>query len=366
MTADDQHKRTERARSGRWAIARSGEDAYQVTNRSAERSRRSLDNGGTSYSVTQGEDGWACTCKDNQRRGGRCKHVEAVRLFLQGEPLDVTIIDPDSTHHQEARMSQQEVPPWDEIKKQLAAPFHSYYVGWKAQATNRDKTRALAVAYIDARTVMDRLDHVVGPGNWSDTYRLVSAGDGEFAIECTLALFGVSKSDIGTADEDDDGSQASLSKSAYSDALKRAAVKWGIGRYLYRLPKVWVGYDAARKQLTEMPELPAWALPEAERDSGPGNGRSTAHRGNGNGRGDGTSATPHPAETRPELEKARAVVLPFGTRSHPEYKGKTLGEVSGLNGELIAWLANEFAPTSDGGRTVQSAAQVIAEYAKAA
>ena len=33
-------------------------------------------------------------------------------------------------------MSQQEVPQWDEIKKQLAAPFHSYYVGWKAQAKN--------------------------------------------------------------------------------------------------------------------------------------------------------------------------------------------------------------------------------------
>ena len=141
MTADDQHKRTERARSGRWTIARSGEDAYQVTN---------LDNGGTSYSVTQDDGGWACTCKDNQRRGGRCKHVEAVRLFLQGELLDVTIIESDSVH-QEARMSQQEVPQWDEIKKQLAAPFHSYYVGWKAQATSKDKTRALAVAYISMR-----------------------------------------------------------------------------------------------------------------------------------------------------------------------------------------------------------------------
>jgi hypothetical protein len=347
MTTDDQHKRTERARSGCWAIARSGDGAYQVTN---------LDNGGTSYSVTQGEDGWACTCKDNRRRGGRCKHVEVVRLFQQGEPLDVTIIEPDSAH-QEALMSQQEVPQWDEIKKQLAAPLHSYYVGWKAQATNRDKTRALAVAYIDARTVMDRLDQVVGPGNWSDTYRLVSAGDGEFAIECTLALFGVQKSDIGTADEDDDGSQASLSKSAYSDALKRAAVKWGIGRYLYRLPKVWVGYDAARKQITEMPELPAWALPEAKHGNDPGNG---------NGRDSGTSTASQPTETKPELEKARAVVLPFGTRSHPEYKGKTLGEVSGLNGELIAWLANEFSPTSNGGRTVQSAARVINEYAKAA
>jgi hypothetical protein len=261
-------------------------------------------------------------------------------------------------------MSQQEVPQWDEIKKQLAAPFHSYYVGWKAQATNRDKTRALAVAYIDARTVMDRLDQVVGPGNWSDTYRLVSAGDGEFAVECTLALFGVSKSDIGTADEDDDSSTdrrsaASVSKSAYSDALKRAAVKWGIARYIYRIPKQWVGYDAARKQLAETPDLPSWALPGGPRsteEQAPANGRGKSTPGNGR--------TPGDAESK--LAQARATILPFGTRDHPEWRGKTLGEVSGLNGELIAWLANEFAPTSDGGRTVQGAARVINEYAKAA
>jgi len=259
-------------------------------------------------------------------------------------------------------MSRQEVPQWDEIKKQLAAPFHSYYVGWKAQATNRDKTRALAVAYIDARTVMDRLDQVVGQGNWSDAYRLVSAGDGEFAVECTLTLFGVPKADIGTADETDDGSQASLSKSAYSDALKRAAVKWGIARYIYRIPKQWVGYDAARKQLAETPELPSWTQPGATRSTGEhtpaSGGSSNSKPTSGNGRA--------PGGTENKLEQARATILPFGTRDHPEWRGKTLGEVSGLNGDLIAWLANEFAPTSDGGRTVQSAARVITQYAKAA
>jgi hypothetical protein len=259
-------------------------------------------------------------------------------------------------------MSQEQGPNWDEIKRQLAAPFHSYYVGWKAQATSKDKTRALAVPYIDARTVMDRLDQVVGPGNWSDTYRLarpVRAGDGEFAVECTLTLFAVCKSDVGTADEDDDGSQASLSKSAYSDALKRAAVKWGIARYIYRIPKQWVGYDAARKQLAETPDLPSWALPGGPRsteEQAPANGRGKSTSGNGSAPGDAES----------KLAQARATILPFGTRDHPEWRGKTLGEVSSLNGELIAWLANEFAPTSDGGRTVQGAARVINEYAKAA
>ena len=230
---------------------------------------------------------------------------------------------------------------WNQIRRDLGAPFYSYYVGWKAQATSKDKSRAMAVSYIDARTVMDRLDAVVGPGNWSDRYRLISAGEGEFAVECTLTVCGVSKADVGTADEADEG--ASTAKSAYSDALKRAAVKWGIGRYLYRIPRQWVAYDAARKQLAEQPELPAWALPGG---SG-GNGYKPT---GSNGAGD-------------KLAQARSVVLPFGTRSHPEYKGKTLGDLATINGELIAWLADEFEPTSDEGQTVQDAARVIKKAA---
>ena len=283
-------------------------------------------------------------------------------------------------------MSQEDIPQWDQIKVRLATPFHSYYVGWKAQATSKDKTRALAVPYIDARTVMDRLDQVVGPGHWSDAYRLVSAGDGEFAVECTLTLFGVSKVDVGTANEHSDGGHASVPKSAYSDALKRAAVKWGIGRYLYRISKQWVGYDAAKKQLTEIPELPSWTLPKDERDSPDGRG------GHGDSRRTPTNghsapaplATPAPqmvSDTIPSpgrvsataggngknggemsLEQARATVLPFGTRDHPEWKGKRLAEVSTLNTDLIAWLANEYNPTSKGGRTMQRAARIIIKH----
>jgi hypothetical protein len=247
---------------------------------------------------------------------------------------------------QEATMPEETAPDWGEIKKNLAAPFDSYYVGWKAQATNHEKTRALAVAYIDARTVMDRLDAIVGAGNWSDSYRVISDGNGEFAVECTLTVHGVHKSDVGTADEEDDGATAPRPKSAYSDALKRAAVKWGIGRYLYRLPSRWVDYDAARKLLAETPELPDWALPAGERrDDSPG--RSPAPSGSG------------PTKTispKGDLDKARAVILPFGTRSHPDWKGKTLGE---LPGEFIAWLVSDFAPSSDEGREVKSAAATL-------
>ena len=54
----------------------------------------------------------------------------------------------------------------------------------------------------------------------------------------TLTLHGVAKSDVGTA------SQWEASKGCASDALKRAAVQWGVARYLYSLPVVWVTLDA--------------------------------------------------------------------------------------------------------------------------
>jgi hypothetical protein len=46
-------------------------------------------------------------------------------------------------------------------------------------------------------------------------------------------------------------------KAAFSDALKRAAVKYGVGRYLYRLPSQWVDYDPQRRQFKTTLLVPA-------------------------------------------------------------------------------------------------------------
>lgn len=148
-------------------------------------------------------------------------------------------------------------PEWSPaLYEALARPFPAHVVGWKAQSTNRERTRALAVAYVDARAVMDRLDEAVGPDGWKDAYSILGEQSGifgnEVVVECRLTILGVTKCDVGIGED---------AKSAYSDAFKRAAVKFGIARYLYSLPKTWVAYDDSRKQLLETPTLPAWALP---------------------------------------------------------------------------------------------------------
>lgn len=90
----------------------------------------------------------------------------------------------------------------------------------------------MSYSYVDARVVHQRLDDVVGTGGWQTTYKLIDPGT--YAIECTLMvkLDGewITKTDVGYPNSDRDEEPL---KSAYSDATKRAAVQFGIGRHLY-------------------------------------------------------------------------------------------------------------------------------------
>lgn len=145
-----------------------------------------------------------------------------------------------------------------EMSLALTAPFPAEAVHFKPLTVKGNS--ALAAAYLDARAVMHRLDSVFGVGGWKDRYQITGAG----SVVCTLSVKvdgeWVEKTDVGSPSEQpDDGDKL---KAAFSDALKRAAIKLGIGRYLYRLPRQWVEYDAQRRQFVRPPQLPAWALPQ--------------------------------------------------------------------------------------------------------
>ena len=116
---------------------------------------------------------------------------------------------------------------------ELAAPFPKDFIEWRVGSTNQDKSKGLALAYIDARAVMDRLDSVCGPANWQCKY---SHANGKTVCDLGVRLEGewIWKAD-GAGDTDFEAE-----KGALSDAFKRAAVRFGIGRYLYDLPSKWV------------------------------------------------------------------------------------------------------------------------------
>lgn len=148
-----------------------------------------------------------------------------------------------------------------EMLQRLHDPFQPDEIKWKAQVVRGN--RALTVAYVDARCVMDRLDDVCGVDGWQDRYTVLPNN----SVMCSLSIKAdgvwIERADCGSqSDQPDEGDRL---KSAFSDALKRAAVKFGIGRYLYRLPHQWVDYDPQTRQLKATPGLPAWAKPAAAR-----------------------------------------------------------------------------------------------------
>lgn len=113
---------------------------------------------------------------------------------------------------------------------------------WRVQQFSKNKAAAQCVAYIDARDVMNLLDKVVGAENWQDDYKVIN-GQLFAGIGIRVGEKGwVWKWDLGTE------SQAEKEKGQVSDSFKRAAVKWGIGRFLYDLDIKTVTTNEAKTQ----------------------------------------------------------------------------------------------------------------------
>ncbi len=132
------------------------------------------------------------------------------------------------------------------ILKGFLKPFPENEIKLKPQMVKNN--RCLALAFIDSRLVMDRLDEVVGLNGWKDEYTVLPGGT---EVECRLSVRiageWITKADVGGESEQPDGGDRM--KAAFSDALKRAAVKFGIGRFLYRRPQNWMDYDPKTKRI---------------------------------------------------------------------------------------------------------------------
>lgn len=144
----------------------------------------------------------------------------------------------------------------NEIIHKLKRPFEVSKISWRVGSTNGDKTKGIALAYIDARDVMRRLDDVFGL-NWQCKY---SHAEAKTICEIGCKINGEWVWRSGGAGDTD----IEAEKGAISDAFKRAAVLWGIGQYLYELPNEWVALTPSGRsyKLGSTPSLPSWATPE--------------------------------------------------------------------------------------------------------
>ncbi len=133
----------------------------------------------------------------------------------------------------------------ENVLSELRKPFHPSVIEWKPQATTKDSTKAMACAYADVRAYQDRLDEVCGM-NWEVSY----LPWGENRVVCHLTIFGVTRSSTGESDSQSERSEIG-GTAAEAQALKRACSCFGLGRYLYNLPQVWVELDPATKKFTD-------------------------------------------------------------------------------------------------------------------
>lgn len=153
---------------------------------------------------------------------------------------------------------------WQHIKAGFAREFRPEEIG--AAPGNKG-----GGAYVDARSIDERLDEVAGPENWSVSYRIIDLAAG--VVEATITVHGISKSDagypnntMGMLNKSGNLLEPEPMKAAYSDAIKRAAVHWGIGRYLYPYASKQqrAGSDHEEPPRTETPKTDATPVPNAD------------------------------------------------------------------------------------------------------
>lgn len=125
----------------------------------------------------------------------------------------------------------------------LAEPFRLSEIEFKVgKVFEKDgRVAVLAMAYVTNRAIQQRLDDVCGPGGWQNSFKpwkekSVLAGIGIWVqlgqqpgetIELIVKCDGADESDY------------EATKGGFSNSMKRAAVQWGIGRYLYQFPSFW-------------------------------------------------------------------------------------------------------------------------------
>lgn len=118
--------------------------------------------------------------------------------------------------------------------KDLKKPFPVSALKWRIGNKSKDNTKANMLVYVDARMIQDRLDEIVGPENWQFETRSMNSMDKRGTTWTIVGRLGIKINDQWIWKEDGaENSDIEAAKGGISDALKRAAVQWGIGRYLY-------------------------------------------------------------------------------------------------------------------------------------
>ncbi|WP_434359846.1 Rad52/Rad22 family DNA repair protein [Parasalinivibrio latis] len=174
------------------------------------------------------------------------------------------------------------------LQEKLSAMFPPEDIEWRVQQAgiSGENPWVMAVPYITARAVQQRLDDAVGVFGWEVEYRDIRSGNEIIGVECGITLYLEGRS-FTKWDAAEFGTRRNIDavKTARSTSMKRAAVQWGIGRYLYQMETTFAesrkanGYKDKRYGNIHVhrekgkpdryidwrePTLPAWAIPQRD------------------------------------------------------------------------------------------------------
>ncbi len=175
------------------------------------------------------------------------------------------------------------------IQRLLADPFEAHDIEWRVQqsgVSGSSKPWVMVIPYITNRAIQQRLDDVVGINGWKNEFKEATSGKGYL---CGLSIrFG---DEWITKWDGSEYTQVEALKGALSGSMKRTAVQFGIGRYLYSLDTefatcnpvesrfkangefISIPLNKSNKGGPRMnaewfpPILPDWALPSAKFDN---------------------------------------------------------------------------------------------------
>ncbi|MBS5037298.1 MAG: Rad52/Rad22 family DNA repair protein [Fusobacterium sp.] len=189
------------------------------------------------------------------------------------------------------------------IYEKLKEKFDEKDLEFRVGATNSDKTMGLALAYVQARAIQNRLDEVVGFENWKVSYKEIQGG-----FLCTLSI----RINDEWIEKEDGASVTEFEsvKGGISNAFKRVASSgFGIGRYLYNARNSWYPIKPQGKGFV-FAETPKLQLNEDQPK----------------------------AETKPEVElsKNTEIIITFG-----KYKGQSLTDIYHNDRSYIKYLRDK-------------------------
>lgn len=161
---------------------------------------------------------------------------------------------------------------WNKLKE----PFPEKDIEWRIMQSGKGQKGiwAKCLAYVTNRAIMDRLDELVGEERWANDFKEGPGG----GVICGISIFIKSETHPDgvwvTKWDGAENTAVEAIKGGLSGAMKRAAVQWGIGRYLYHLEEGWADINDSGKFRAKTkdganfkwnpPSLPSWALPKPE------------------------------------------------------------------------------------------------------